>query len=264
MAESWIKIRTNLATDPRVSSLCDLTEERLVTVLGGLQILWAAADEHTKDGYMPGLSIKGIDRSTGILGFGTALVAIGWIEDAEGGVRIIRFSDHNGESAKKRIQTAKRVAAFKSNAKVTEDALLNIGDAVTDALPREELEIREDLKPKAKSRADATASRLPADWAMTEADAAFCIETRPELSALETAARFRDYWHGVPGAKGRKSDWPATWRNWVRNERATPQARAGPQQYQTPNEKAKAFANSLTGKNRNERPTIIDINDAPT
>lgn len=42
-----------------------------------------------------------------------------------------------------------------------------------------------------------------------------------------------------------------------------PQARAGPTSYQTPNEKAKAFADSLTGKNRNERPAIIDINDAP-
>jgi hypothetical protein len=29
-------------------------------------------------------------------------------------------------------------------------------------------------------------------------------------------AKFRDYWRGVPGGSGRKLDWDATWRNWMR------------------------------------------------
>lgn len=29
-------------------------------------------------------------------------------------------------------------------------------------------------------------------------------------------AKFVDYWLGAPGIKGRKLDWPATWRNWMR------------------------------------------------
>lgn len=28
--------------------------------------------------------------------------------------------------------------------------------------------------------------------------------------------RFQDYWTAVPGQKGRKLDWLATWRNWIR------------------------------------------------
>jgi hypothetical protein len=28
--------------------------------------------------------------------------------------------------------------------------------------------------------------------------------------------QFVDYWTSVPGAKGRKLDWAATWRNWMR------------------------------------------------
>jgi hypothetical protein len=28
--------------------------------------------------------------------------------------------------------------------------------------------------------------------------------------------RFRDYWRSIPGAKGRKLDWIATWHNWMR------------------------------------------------
>jgi hypothetical protein len=30
------------------------------------------------------------------------------------------------------------------------------------------------------------------------------------------AAEFRDYWAAVPGQKGVKLDWPATWRNRIR------------------------------------------------
>ncbi len=40
-------------------------------------------------------------------------------------------------------------------------------------------------------------------------------------------------------------------------------ANHGPPGYQSQNDKAKDFANSLTGKNRNEQPNIIDLNDAP-
>jgi hypothetical protein len=47
---------------------------------------------------------------------------------------------------------------------------------------------------------------------------------------------FIDYWRSVPGQKGRKVDWPATWRNWMRKEhqqRATRQAPNGTQRSAT-------------------------------
>jgi hypothetical protein len=31
---------------------------------------------------------------------------------------------------------------------------------------------------------------------------------------------FRDYWIAQPGQKGVKTDWDATWRNWVRRQNA--------------------------------------------
>lgn len=77
------------------------------------------------------------------------------------------------------------------------------------------------LKPLKSKTESATASRLPADWMPSPDDIAFCERERPELSVEATAHSFRDYWIAVPGVKGRKVDWAATWRNWVRNERAT-------------------------------------------
>ena len=61
-------------------------------------------------------------------------------------------------------------------------------------------------------------SRLPADWNPSDVDKQFCKTERPDLDPEKTADRFRDYWISQPGAKGIKLNWPATWRNWVRNE----------------------------------------------
>lgn len=60
-----------------------------------------------------------------------------------------------------------------------------------------------------------TGARLPDDWTPSVEDLAFAAE-QGLPDAYQTAASFRDYWRGVAGAKGRKADWPATWRNWCR------------------------------------------------
>ena len=138
MAGEWIKVRTNLWNDPRVSQLCDETDSAEATVVGGLYWLWATADEHTETGLMPGLSVNAIDRKTGIKGFGVALVSIGWIIEADDGILISRFDEHNGASAKSRAQTAKRQAKLRNNGPVTLPASLERDGNVTDASPREE------------------------------------------------------------------------------------------------------------------------------
>lgn len=89
MAGEWIKMRGNLWDDPRVSRLRDLTDSTEATIVGGLYWLWATADQHTEDGVMPGLTLRAIDRKTGIQGFGDALLQIGWLADHSEGVRIV-------------------------------------------------------------------------------------------------------------------------------------------------------------------------------
>lgn len=104
------------------------------------------------------------------------------------------------------------------------------------------------------------ATRLPKDWEPTEADVLFCKTDRPDLNVLKVAAEFRDYWTALPdNLKAKKTDWPATWRNWVRRQHQQP-ARAAP--YQSQQDKAKTFADRVTGKTRNAHPDIIDITPA--
>lgn len=108
MAGDWIKMRSNLWDDPRVSRLCDITDQSEAAIVGSLYWLWSAADQHSEDGVMPGLTLRSIDRKTGVQGFGAALVEVGWLADHPEGVRIVRFEEHNGASAKRRCSESRR------------------------------------------------------------------------------------------------------------------------------------------------------------
>lgn len=55
----------------------------------------------------------------------------------------------------------------------------------------------------------------PEDWLE------FAKKERPDIDVDLEVQKFADYWHAVPGLKGRKLDWSATWRNWVRNVHAS-------------------------------------------
>jgi hypothetical protein len=98
-----------------------------------------------------------------------------------------------------------------------------------------------------------------------DADAvAWCRTERDDLSPTAVVEKFRDYWLGVPGAKGRKVDWPATWRNFVRNERSPKQARASPYRSAADerDERDGAFMHALTGGLAGRLPTQLSTIDA--
>lgn len=139
MSGDWIKMRCNLWDDPRVARICDLCECTEAPVVGALYWLWATADQHTEDGILPGLTLRQIDRKTGVDGFAAALCEVGWLADHPEGVRVVRFEEHNGASAKKRCQTAKRVAIHRAgNEDKTQAQRTSNAQGVTDALAREE------------------------------------------------------------------------------------------------------------------------------
>lgn len=223
MAGDWIKMRGNLWDDPRVAKLVDMTDSSEAAVVGALYWLWATADQHTEDGIMPGLSLRQIDRKTGVQGFGAALCAIGWLADHPEGVRIVGFVEHNGASAKKRCQTAKRVAKHGSaNALPTGKQEPTNADSVRGALAREREREREEIeieKKKTGGEGTARASRLPADQVPPAVWLEFLQNERPDLNPELTYAKFCDYWTAKPGKAGTKLDWLATWRNWVREEK---------------------------------------------
>lgn len=84
-----------------------------------------------------------------------------------------------------------------------------------------------DARTRARER---PGTRIPDDFEPTIEMTDWARQHAPTTSRADHE-RFVDYWRGIPGAKGRKLDWPATWRNWMRREheqRASHQARASP------------------------------------
>jgi uncharacterized protein YdaU (DUF1376 family) len=64
-------------------------------------------------------------------------------------------------------------------------------------------------------------TRLPTDFELPDEWIGFCRQERADLDPQTVFAEFLDYWIAQPGQKGVKTDWPATWRNWVRRQTAT-------------------------------------------
>jgi hypothetical protein len=68
-------------------------------------------------------------------------------------------------------------------------------------------------KPTEKKRASRLSlDSLPEEWEV------WARNERPDIDPVKTWAIFSDYWKAQPDSKGRKLDWLATWRNWIRRE----------------------------------------------
>lgn len=67
-------------------------------------------------------------------------------------------------------------------------------------------------------------SRLPVDFSLPTDWIAFCQEERQDLNPQKVFAEFKDYWTALPAGKATKTDWTATWRNWVRRQSAPKQS----------------------------------------
>jgi len=101
------------------------------------------------------------------------------------------------------------------------DPAPHAGDPAGDAPEPSENRQRTVREPSgARKRADADkarGSRLPDGWEPDPELIDWARTNAPSCGRADHEA-FVDYWHSVPGQRGRKVDWRATWRNWMRTE----------------------------------------------
>ncbi|MBF0309225.1 MAG: DUF1376 domain-containing protein [Magnetococcales bacterium] len=74
-------------------------------------------------------------------------------------------------------------------------------------------------------------TRLPTDWQLPPVWRDWTTAEKPSWTAGyidQVAAAFADYWHGKAGQGATKTDWYATWRNWVRQQRDPPATTRSP------------------------------------
>ncbi|MFY1052358.1 DnaT-like ssDNA-binding domain-containing protein [Ectopseudomonas khazarica] len=231
MAGEWIKMRTNLWDDPRVSHLCDLVDQPEAMVVGALYWLWSMADEHSEDGVLPGLTLRAIDRKTGVAGIGAALVQIGWLAEVDGGVGVVKFGEHNGTSAKRRCQEAQR----KANAR-------NVSASDADKTPppcgarEEKRRVKPSLTPRDDSQPDSNPKPEDPDapFAMTlewqpDPDRLKALVFRAGLSpkACEGALGAFVIYHQAKGLALTAAEWHAKLIAWAKQDQVREAAQGG-------------------------------------
>jgi uncharacterized phage protein (TIGR02220 family) len=119
MAADWIKMRSDLATHPKVvrilsalnadkrpQSVRALSDK--LRVIGALHAVWSLFDIHSEDGRLQGYSADVLDDLIGFPGFAAAMMSVGWLEQDAETLVMPRFEEHNGKSAKRRAQETVR------------------------------------------------------------------------------------------------------------------------------------------------------------
>jgi hypothetical protein len=168
MAGEWIKFEASTPEKQEVFSITvamgwddpDLTVGKLLKV-------WRWFDQQTVDGNAPRVTSALMDRIIGVTGFAEAMCDVGWLISNEDGLSLPNFDRHNGETAKKRALTAKRVAKHKGNAKGNGDAN---AAGVTGALPKEEKRREEKKEDDNSASAAAAAAVVVVDLDPAEPD----------------------------------------------------------------------------------------------
>lgn len=102
MAGDWIKMRKNLATDPRIVRISSALHADRLRTLGAIFVAWCIFDEHSADGTLPGYTPDTLDGLVGLPGLSRAMESVGWLEVKPQELVAPRFEDHNGKSARRR------------------------------------------------------------------------------------------------------------------------------------------------------------------
>lgn len=174
---------------------------------------WSAGQ--LTDGFVPDHMV----RSLGTAAQASVLVKVRLWERADGGYRFWQWNAPGRQPSRVDVEARRDDARERmANARSSEHVRANkprssrsVPQPRPDPTRPEGSE--EPLAPADKRRG----TRLADDWKPSaELVEAMRTEGIPDDLARRELPKFRDYWAGKPGKDGRKADWDATWRNWLR------------------------------------------------
>ena len=97
---------------------------------------------------------------------------------------------------------------------------------------------------------------MPDGWQPDQAIVDWTRANAPAAANSLEVDRFRDYWTAQPGAKGRKTDWDATWRNWARRcQEQHTQPTRGPAPRSTTSDRVNGWLALAESLDPNHQPT---------
>lgn len=121
MAGDWIPMRLDLYEDPAVTYMADKLQCREETIVGYLHRVWSWASRQCHDGSVTNVTLMSLGRVTNVAGFPELMRDAGWLvetQDDQGRPCVVfpKWENWMSESAKKRLQDAKRQAKRRSGA----------------------------------------------------------------------------------------------------------------------------------------------------
>lgn len=210
---AWIESHQELGRHPKTVHFAKLLGVSRPTAVGHLHYLWWWAMDYAQDGNLARYPVEVIAEA--VLWEGEAndlwqaLIIAGFVNE-DGTVH--DWFDYAGSLIEKRVANRDRMRMKRAE---TVQRTCVERAAHVQGLPYPTLQDPTLQDPTIPPSGSTRGMRLPDDWTPPE--------TSVEQEALKAGVKvnieidkFNDYWHSQPGQKGIKTDWLATWRNWLR------------------------------------------------
>lgn len=203
----WFKIHHGFSSDSKLALVAHKMEESRATINGiFLDILEYASKQDDRG------SLIGYNVEAGALTMGVSDKFMGDVIETLRNVtlvtheKVVNWDRYQGSVDSTAAERQRRHREKKKQ------QLEEIVTPVTVTSPLRNVEKSREDKNRKGTRFALTS--LPPEWVE------YCKTERPDLNAATVFQGFHDYWISIPGAKGVKLDWFATWRNWVRSQNA--------------------------------------------
>jgi hypothetical protein len=137
--------------------------------------------------------------------------------EVDGGWMIRDFSDHQDTRAEIEARRARNAVNGSKGGQARAKRLAS--DSLSEIQAETETETETTTSNEVvKERPATRGSRLSVTWMPSMASRSVIEKEAPNVDYKNEHATFVDYWIAQPGQKGVKSDWEATWRNWMRRK----------------------------------------------
>jgi len=144
----------------------------------------------------------------------TVAVPEGGYAESPASEKAVTFAQEDGDFHDKKVVTEGNSISTRDNSPENSSKEREHTPPTAPPLPRDDRPVPISNKPKRNTE---TGTRLPPDWFLsTELGEWALAEGLTREQIQREADKFRDYWASKPGAAGRKLNWAATWRNWIR------------------------------------------------
>lgn len=204
----WFRLYANILDDPKIQGLPPDLFKHWINVLA----LTCRYDGKIPSPAECAFSLR-VPESVAISVLDRLQIA-GLIDKCKGGVIGWYIAPHNWHKWQYKSDTStERVKRFRAvTGNVSETPPETDTEADTEREEKEKLK----LLPKETAK---RGSRIPEDFLPDASCQALAESLLMDIRESQTAfEKFMDHWRGVPGQRGCKLDWQATFRNWLRSE----------------------------------------------